>query len=44
MVRGNFKARRARLTEKKKRQWLAREKLMIIEKVTVSVQLQINLE
>jgi len=30
MVRGNFKTRRARVTEKKKRQWSAREKLMII--------------
>ena len=30
MVRGNFKAKRARVSEKKKRQWSAREKLMII--------------
>src|SRR3954447_12571554 len=30
MVRGNFKTRRARTTEKKKRSWSAREKLMII--------------
>ena len=30
MVRGNFKARRANITQKKKRQWSAREKLMII--------------
>ena len=30
MVRENFKTRRARVTEKKKRQWSAREKLMII--------------
>jgi hypothetical protein len=30
MVRGNFKAKRARATEKLKRQWSAREKLMII--------------
>ena len=30
MVRANTLARRARITEKKKRQWSAREKLMII--------------
>ena len=30
MVCENFKARHARLTEKKKKQWSAREKLMII--------------
>src|SRR4051812_37755659 len=30
MVRGNFQARRANITQKKKRQWSAREKLMII--------------
>lgn len=30
MVRGNFKANRARVTQKMKRQWSAREKLMII--------------
>ena len=30
MVRGNFKAKRARVTGKLKRQWSAREKLMII--------------
>jgi hypothetical protein len=30
MVCGNFKARRANITGKKNRHWLAREKLMII--------------
>jgi transposase-like protein len=30
MVRGNFKARRARVTTKQRRQWSAREKLMIV--------------
>src|SRR5262249_31044255 len=30
MVRGNFKSKRARASEKLKRQWSAREKLMII--------------
>ena len=30
MVRGNFGARRVRVSYKKKRQWSAREKLMII--------------
>ena len=30
MLRGNFKARRAIVTGKLKRQWSAREKLMII--------------
>ena len=31
MVRGNFKARRANITKKKRRHWSAREKLMIIK-------------
>src|SRR4051794_3779914 len=31
MVRGNFRTRRARITEKKRRHWSAREKLMIIK-------------
>jgi hypothetical protein len=30
MVRGNYKIRRARITNKKRRQWSAREKLMVI--------------
>src|ERR1044072_4736572 len=30
MVRGNFKARHANISRKKKRQWSAREKLMVI--------------
>ena len=30
MMHGNFKARHARITRKLKRQWSAREKLMII--------------
>jgi hypothetical protein len=30
MVRGNFKVCRARVSQKKKRQWSAREKLMVI--------------
>ena len=30
MVRGNIRTRRSKITQKKKRQWSAREKLMII--------------
>jgi transposase-like protein len=30
MVRGNFKVCRARVSQKKKRQWSTREKLMVI--------------
>ena len=30
MVRGNFQARRAKVSQKMKRQWSAREKLMVI--------------
>ncbi|UZO06308.1 uncharacterized protein OCT59_026637 [Rhizophagus irregularis] len=30
MVRGNFRARRAKISQKKRRQWSAREKLIVI--------------